>query len=495
MELKRKQIERFEPISVREEIIELQNEMVVPDIYSDVMRIAASHASVVIKDKNISSDRISLSGKCDINMICATETNPYGEVINTSIPLSHILSVTGVNAESVAICDASVVECSALLINSRKISVKVKILLKNEAYNKRNLWLTTELGEKENCYCLCKEYCDEYVAFVTEKQLRIVENISLESENVKPFEWSVKFISEDVKLIKDKVLIRGTCQLKVLFIDNSTGELTREKYHFPFSSVIESDGIGDAEIGEVKYNCSFADVSANSTASGYTLNCDVTTNICVMVKKQISEKIVADVFNSKYELDAKWEKIGGTIVIGKETVKKELSVQFDNINNADKINDFTYTVVKRVSDKNVYVSFTFYVIYKDSEGEIYGVLCKYDTEYEMPNHFYNISIDINNPSMQCGENGSISMEGEVVFEVDYGSSVEIEQLAACDVLKDSLKTKKHGASLVLRKVGTGETVWDIAKRYNTSPDEIAQTNKIEDGMNICGKLIMIPIIK
>ena len=61
---------------------------------------------------------------------------------------------------------------------------------------------------------------------------------------------------------------------------------------------------------------------------------------------------------------------------------------FEKIDNADKVFDFNYLINHRTTGKKVYVSICLYVVYKDAVGEIYGVLCKHDIEYEMPDSFF-----------------------------------------------------------------------------------------------------------
>ena len=291
-------------------------------------------------------------------------------------------------------------------------------------------------------------------------------------------------------------MVRGNCQLRVLFINKANGELRREKYHLPFSAVIENSKFANVENIEVDYVCSYTDVSVNSTTAGYTLNCDIITSICVTGKNQICEQIAADIFNSRYELETKWEKLNGVMKISRENIRKQISLDFEKIDNADKVFDFNYLINHRTAGRTVYVSINLYVIYKDAVGEIYGVLCKHDIEYEMPDSFFDIKVNAENLSIQCNNNNGIHLDAELVFDVSFGNVIETEQLSSCTILKDSLKTKRGNASLVLRKVAEGETMWDIAKRYNTSPDAIAQANKIEDDVhNISGRLIMIPIVK
>ena len=47
-------------------------------------------------------------------------------------------------------------------------------------------------------------------------------------------------------------------------------------------------------------------------------------------------------------------------------------------------------------------------------------------------------------------------------------------------------------SIVLRMVGEQERLWDIAKAYATTQQDIMQANDLEDGTVPGGKLLLIP---
>ena len=47
-------------------------------------------------------------------------------------------------------------------------------------------------------------------------------------------------------------------------------------------------------------------------------------------------------------------------------------------------------------------------------------------------------------------------------------------------------------SIVLRMVGEGERLWDIAKSYGTTAADILQANALEEGCPAAGQLLLIP---
>ena len=61
--------------------------------------------------------------------------------------------------------------------------------------------------------------------------------------------------------------------------------------------------------------------------------------------------------------------------------------------------------------------------------------------------------------------------------------------------KTALKQPAANASLIVKSAEQKDTVWNIAKAYNTSPAVIASANKIDERSDIAaGQLILIPFV-
>ena len=62
-----------------------------------------------------------------------------------------------------------------------------------------------------------------------------------------------------------------------------------------------------------------------------------------------------------------------------------------------------------------------------------------------------------------------------------------------DITLDEEHPKNRGdAALVIYFADSGEKLWDIAKRYNTSPTEIASVNELETETLDNGRMLLIP---
>ena len=100
----------------------------------------------------------------------------------------------------------------------------------------------------------------------------------------------------------------------------------------------------------------------------------------------------------------------------------------------------------------------------------------------------------------CGEEvqGTLGDRGiEVRFPVDFQVEVCVRNRKLCaasaELEEDHPKDLSGAPSLILRYLGRQESVWDAAKRYNTTIGDILAANGIETEAEIpCEKLLLIP---
>ena len=496
MELIKKKIGKYVPVISKEEISEMSVEAIVPDSISDILKISAALADVTISGKDVQTDRVLVKGMCRVSVVCTAENEGAGVVIPVSLPLSHVMAIQGCTSDSKAEIDIRIKECTAHIINSRKISVKAVVIISVRIYNCVETELTKGIEETEGVFCLEKSVCDEYISSIIEKQVRIAESVSLDRGLV-PLKCQSGVDIEDVKVIKGKAMIRGNCVLKVAFMCRETGDIRTEKYHLPFSCVAEDDCLENGKKLEISAVTAQADISVSESAGGSVLGCDICVILTIKCIEEIEEKILCDVFSSVYEMKTEAVQISANGKSDTDAQRKNISRVFENIVDAEKVCDFTDTIISTLTGENLLDSSIYLcVVYKSREGEIESVQLKHDVSYEIPGSFMDAEAVLENVSVECTDGGNIKLECEIVYLIRRGGTIPVSQITKCELLKDCPKKRSTAATLILRNVAKGESVWDIAKKYSTSPAAILEANKLENEEAVTsGKLIMIPIVK
>ena len=496
MELIQRQINTYQ-LTQREEFTEVTLEAIVPDSMTDVVRTVGGYAYVSIKDKSIQTDRLIIGGTVDVQVLCITETNVVGEILPVTIPLSHIITAPGCTGDSIAHIYAESAECNVVIVNSRKIGVRVKVKMASDIYNPNMLQLSQSMRDCGDIHTLKKPFKTTCITAATEKQIRIVESIPVTTPMLKPIRYETEFITEDMKVLKNKMMARGCCQLRVFFLNCQSGETVREKYHLPFTCVVENDCIDEEVEVKVDYQCKWAQLELKDTGTGCALVCDICADMAITATTVVEEEILVDAFSCNYETQLKWCDANYYQTNQEETIKQELCYTWETVEDAARICDYsTCHSYNYTEGGKLYADITANVTYRDNAGDVYCKVLKADFELQTECCPISVRMKLENVVISCTESGHIKLDADATWCMMCGAKGVVKQLESCRLMEDTPKAKKNNATLILRNVSENETIWDVAKRYSTSPDAIWSANKLEPMQPVVpGTLIMIPIVK
>ena len=85
---------------------------------------------------------------------------------------------------------------------------------------------------------------------------------------------------------------------------------------------------------------------------------------------------------------------------------------------------------------------------------------------------------------------------EVRFSLDFHGIVsemfQTNAIASAELMTERTKADASQPSIILRLAAPGESLWDIAKQYATTEEEIMQANELENELLPSGKMLLIP---
>ena len=134
------------------------------------------------------------------------------------------------------------------------------------------------------------------------------------------------------------------------------------------------------------------------------------------------------------------------------------------------------------------------------DGEGAPTFCEREAEFE-----YSRSVDAKGGNLHCepslfltGYTCTLTNDGRAEFKAEMNISADIEEtcesrtLVSLKALENSEMKKRH-SSLVICFCSGGEKVWDIARKYNTTVEDIMSENELTSDEIGEKMMLMIPV--
>lgn len=313
-------------------------------------------------------------------------------------------------------------------------------------------------------------------------------------------------VIDETKIMGGKVMVKGTVKVYVLY---HTTEGTRPQCFeesFPFSQLIDVQGINDDCRVDSDVKILFCELAPRSMGDEEIRSFTVSLKLAVCVKAYCEAEIpaVVDAYSTQGGYAFKKEKISF----------KKLKESFCERFIARKNLEFTDGAIGSVIDMWCEVKGSTQKFENKTlkiTGTILVNLLAYDCDgtpecYERPIDFeytytskeelycpfavYDITVGNCSYTITGANTVAVAVEPQVSVAIYDSMKKEILVDVICD--EGAAVTNCRQSSIVLYFAETGEKLWDIARRYNSSVEEIKTINSFTDDVLLSPKKFIIP---
>lgn len=311
---------------------------------------------------------------------------------------------------------------------------------------------------------------------------------------------------DEVRIISGKVMVKGTAKIYVLYLPEEGTRPQSFEDSFPFSQLVDVDGINDSCKCDCEVKILFCELSPRVGNDDEIRAFSISAKLAVSVKAYCDDEIPTVI--DAYSTQGNCKMSRGTFTFKK--IKERICEKFI----AKKNLEFTDGAIGSVIDmwcenkKSV-------CKFEDGKLKLNGTMLvnilAYDCEgvpncYERPVDFeyiYKPEAALNRPEAVCDitvAHSSYTITGantvSVAVEPQISATIydNMEYQLLTDIAEDenATDTKDRRSSIVLYFADAGESVWDIARRYNSSVSEIKALNSVTEDMLTEAKKFIIP---
>lgn len=463
-----------------------------PDYCADIEKILKCSLAPKIYSRNFSAGQLRVDGASVVRILYCDSTKKALRCCEQTVPFSATIPVSADPLDYIILTKAKPEYLNCRALTPRRLSIHGAFSLYVNIKEKYNC----EISESSYDNALQTKIRNESVCELCEflqEQFSVSESVSINAgvmvETVVRNEVFVDL--KDMSRKGDKLALNIEATLKMLYIsDAASGEAEQFVYVFPYTHLIdsktESMDVSDVRLDVLSYELL---LSSRMVSEEPVVNLELKLCASFLGYKQKEISYVCDAFSISDDIVAGNEDlmvISDMLPLSKNGVLKTTVAMGDK--KVQKIVDIFCeepVVSGALSENNLSVSgkLNVCVLAICEDGELISIERRVDIDIQDSlektyNSIGNLCFTVSSVSFRIGEDNELSLRFDTKLFAALRNSVNICQIS--DVEKTGEKLFDTKCPLTLYYAKSGESVWDIAKKYSSDVDVIRTENDIEE---------------
>lgn len=480
-------------IASNTKVIEVNGDIIVPDIKPDIVNIINTNATAYIYKEEVTNGRIRVDGNIDTYVVYLADN---GETRSVQTTLSFAESIEDTNIVETAFSKQKVYleNIEAKVLNERKISIKSSLKIKSEVFEKSEIEINDDFEEIQNVEKLKETLNIKSIIGINKVKTSIKENISVDSslEVAEILKTDIEICNLENKISYNKVLAKADAKIKIVFLAED-GRIGVANANIPVMSFIDIEKVTDKNECNVEYNIRNMLFKANAKEA-HSVSCQVDFEVSCEAYETRTVDVIQDMYGIKNAIDF---------------TKKDVEVQINSIAKSEKINLNERILVEDIL--NIYdVSVRSKVVNVSKSGNFQNYECELNLDfyYEADNRNGLNVKRVTIPFITKFEGEAEDIEVEILRKQFTVSSENVD--CEIEILSKQSNTNLKRISIIenviskeleedndykmfMYFVKQGDTIWKIAKKFKVSMCDIIKLNNIEnpDRINIGDRLYIM----
>ena len=489
-------------ISQKQETIVVQGDMIVPDSKPDILSTLNTSGVVSIYKQEVQTGRVRIDGNINVYiMYLADSTEDKARGLNTSLDFSENFVLSECTGDMRAELETSIKNIECKVLNGRKINIKVTLDTRVKVFSSEETEVICDLND-ENVQVLRPTHKINSLIGTGETKAYIKETINIDSKDnlAEILKCNLRIINKDTKISYNKILAKAEVELKIAYLteENQIRVIT---CNLPVVGFIDMQNITENSICDVHYQVRNIIVKPNS-AEEHSIYVEIEMGICAECYEEREINLIEDLYSTCSNLQFNKKRV--TTISRKmrrtETLNVSSKVNMPEIVGNELIDVDAEPTIIKITKTNSRIMW---------EGEL-RLTFLYSEEGQMQVSSKNATLpfqmsldnvenaenmeampDVEIQSSDCRvDGGAVNCNADLRFDVGLH---ENRSLDIIDEISESDIEDPQDYSVIIYIVKKGDTLWNIAKRFRSTVDDIVRVNGIENPDRILeGEKLYIP---
>lgn len=459
----------------------------------DIGRIICGWGQPLLRGKDWHGDGMSVSGGVMAWILYAPEDGTAPRCVEGWLPFQLKWNFPQTDRDGVIRCDVRLRGVDARVLSTRKMMLRAQISALGEALAPGEVEYSTG-GEVPNHIQLDqKTYPVLLRAEAGEVAIPVDEDVTVNgAKPEKIISCTVQCRLSEQKVVGSRGIFRGDCLVHLVYFDED-GMIYSRDLTAPFAQYAQLDHDYDKQAG-VEAMMAVSALEPELYEDGLRLKCTLVCQYTILDQHMI--EAAQDAYSTEYEMEYTLRDAIMPVVLDQRSERR--TVQQKTPAETGQIIDSCLFLEQPVSRRNgstvdIQLPGTVQVLRRDDSGAYYGNTIRFADQWnvcaEEHTDLHLVIGAADRPHVALTTDG---MEAQWDMDLRLCAMTEqsIPQITSIDVGQQR-QLSQDRPSWILRRPGDA-TLWDLAKQYGSTVEQIRQVNGAED-MPPKDKMLLIPV--
>ncbi|MCC8182132.1 MAG: hypothetical protein LIO45_04020 [Clostridiales bacterium] len=482
--------------SSREETLE----MIVPDACPDIVQVVDTWGFCCLNRREVTDSGALLTGRVRVTILYIPEGDGGLQKLEAELPFQHLSECAQADGSFRLLARAWVASAETRVLNPRKVLIRADLREEVQLYRFQTLRVRNALDAADTLGLQTKTqpYLTTLVTQTAEKAFAMEEELDLTASRsasgvllrVRP-----EADCREARLIGSKLVLKGVVQLQTLWMGERG--LASGSFELPFSQMMDAAGVGEGAQCRV-----WVQVQSWQTGqiSGDGRSMPISLELCAQAVfcESVPVVMMTDAYSTCYPTSLRTE-CWNVCQSSREEFRQPIREFVECGQDVQTVLDcHTELGLAQISKEGDQVTVTLPVCA--------SVLCLDEREKPFAQaHSFSVSFQpvcTSEQQLRCercfAQIEALPAAAGVELRGTVSMCIQTEQMTSAEVLTGLELDQEHPQeyaeqpSIVLRRSVSSEGLWEIAKRYSTTCQEICVANDLMEDQPLDGQMLLIP---
>lgn len=498
--------------------VTLDSDCNVPDARPDVEKLVLDRGEVRVEEVKPDKDRISLKGYLEVEVLYASAGAGAGiQAVDTRLPFDEVIHMEGIESGDNLKIDWEMEDLRVSAINSRKLGIRSIVTFTaaaEEIYDEelaRGLEQNVDVQQKNRDIRVLKLMVNKKDTFRVKEEVLLAGN----QANIAQLLWKdAQLQGVETRLLDDQVSLKGEIQLFVLYEGENEDQIQWVSSRIPFSGMVDVSGCSPDMVGDIRVSILQKNVEAKPDRDGEerALQAEVVLELDLRIYEEETVPLLEDAYSLSRKLLLTREQVKLDTLrmknFARATYHDRLKVRMEDLSVLQILSctgrvvvEETRRVAGGLEAEGVVLVEIIYITASDrtpvcrARGEV-----PFTHLLEVPELDENCTYTLDGALEQISASMVDSEEAEVRATIDFHLLVHAPLL--CENIREiqeaplDYKELQELPGIVGCIVGKPEALWEIAKKYYTTVENICRMNGISgDHIRPGQKILVVKSVK